>query len=81
MSRVVFHQFEDAVQSLPAYELRFVPVRQTVVEFPIHKDLIETQDSSLARPGCIRGIRSALAIEAAAALMVYGLWQLMHLLR
>jgi len=81
VSRRVLHQFEDVVQSLPAYELRFVPVRQTVVEFPLSKDARETQDEALARPGCIRGIRSALAIEAAAALMVYGLWQLMHLLR
>jgi hypothetical protein len=29
----------------------------------------------------MRGIRSALAIEAVAALMFYGLWQLSHLLR
>lgn len=69
------------MQSLPAYELQFVPVRQTVVEFPINRDEGETDDASLTRSGCIRGIRTALAIEAVAALGVYGLWQLMHLLR
>jgi hypothetical protein len=29
----------------------------------------------------MRGIQSALAIEAVATLMFYGLWQLSHLLR
>ena len=31
--------------------------------------------------GCVRGIRMALLIEAAAALLFYGLWQLRHFLR
>ncbi len=31
--------------------------------------------------GCVRGIRIAILIEAAAALLFYGLWQLRHFLR
>lgn len=31
--------------------------------------------------GCVRGIRVALLIEAAAALLFYGLWHLRHFLR
>jgi hypothetical protein len=31
--------------------------------------------------GCVRGIRIALAIEAAAGLCFYGLWHLWHILR
>ena len=81
MSGRVPQQFEGVMQNLPAYELQFVPVRQTVVEMPLKRDVSETSDAPLGWPGCIRGIRSALAIEAAVALMVYGVWQLTHLLR
>ena len=81
MNGRVLHQFEDVIQSLPAYELQFVPTRQTVVEFPRRREASETQDGSTCMPRCIRGIQAALAIEAVVALTVYGLWQLTHLLR
>lgn len=31
--------------------------------------------------GCVRGVRFAVAIEAASALAFYGLWQLWHFVR
>jgi hypothetical protein len=53
-----------------------------VLEFPQSlAEVNEHEDSLPSRPGCMRGIRSALAIEAVAALMFYGLWQLSHLFR
>ena len=53
-----------------------------MLEFPQNlAEVSEHEDSSPSRPGCMRGIRSALAIEAVAALVLYGLWQLSHLLR
>lgn len=41
-------------------------------------DLYESYRSGL---GCVRGMRSAVAIEAAVVLGLYGLWQLSHLFR
>ncbi|MGO9937284.1 MAG: hypothetical protein ACLPH3_06395 [Terracidiphilus sp.] len=84
MTRSVFHRSaQGEMGSVPAFELQFVPVRQSsLLEFPQSLAEVKDQDdSSPSRPGCMRGIRSALAIEAVAALMFYGLWQLSHLLR
>jgi hypothetical protein len=84
MTSRVFHPAEtNVLRSVPAFQLQFVPVRQSsVLDFPRRDENVNEQDdSSPSSPGCIRGIRSALAIEAAAALMFYGLWQLSHLLR
>ncbi len=83
ISRAI-HRAEDSVmRSVPAFELQFVPVRQSsVLDFPLtgaNRD--ELDESSPSIPGCMRGIQSALAIEAVAALMFYGFWQISHLLR
>jgi hypothetical protein len=80
----VFHPAEtDVMRSVPTFQLQFVPVQQSsVLEFPQNlAEANERQDSSPSRPGCMRGIQSALAIEAVTALMFYGLWQLSHLFR
>jgi hypothetical protein len=81
-TRVLHRAESNGMQSVPTFRLQFEPVRQSPLEFP--QSLAEASDqdnSSPSRPGCMRGIRSALAIEAVAALMFYGLWQLSHLLR
>lgn len=38
-------------------------------------------DSDRDGLGCIRGLRSALIIEFAAAVLMYGAWHLWHILR
>jgi hypothetical protein len=84
VTRSVFQRgAQGEMGSVPAFELQFVPVRQSsLLEFPQSLAEVNEQDSaSPNQPGCMRGIRSALAIEAVAALMFYGLWQLSHLLR
>lgn len=80
MSDQVFHQFENTAQSLPTYDLQFVRVRQRLVELPVGKEVSDASDAAISHPGCMRAIRSALAIEAATALMVYALWHLMRVL-
>jgi len=76
----VFHTPETgAIRAVPTFELQFVPVRQRLLQFPQeHQQEKDWRDDG---PGCLRGIRFALAIEAVGALMVYGLWQLAHLVR
>jgi hypothetical protein len=80
----VFHRAEDNMMpSVPTFQLQFVPVRQSsLLELPQSlAEASEQDNSSPSGSGCMRGIQSALAIEAVAALMFYGLWQLLHLLR
>jgi hypothetical protein len=71
------------MQSVQTFQLKFVPAQQSsLLEFPQSlAEASEQDNSSPNSPGCMRGIRSALAIEAVAALMFYCLWQLSHLLR
>jgi hypothetical protein len=83
MSSSAFHPSETAAAPpIRTFELRLIPTRQPVIEFP-HADsaIHDPHDEALSRPGCIRGVRSALAIEAAAALLIYGLWLVSRLLR
>jgi hypothetical protein len=80
-ARVLQRAESDGMQSVPTFQLQFVR-QSSVLEFPQSLAEASQQDnSSPSRPGCMRGIQSALAIEAVAALMFYGLWQLSHLLR
>ena len=71
------------MQSVPTFQLQFEPTRQSsVLQFPQNlAEASEQENSTPARPGCVRGIQAALAIEAVAALVFYGLWQLSHLFR
>lgn len=79
--RVVFHPGSGVFQLARASELEFAPVAQApVLEFPMDRE-IEFSDSASTAPRCLRAVRNALAIEAAAALMIYGLWHLLHVLR
>jgi hypothetical protein len=62
------------------FELRFTPTRRAVLEFP-HPSAKGPRKEALIRPGFIRGVRFALAIEALGALLIYVVWQASHLLR
>lgn len=84
MSSSAFHPPETATAPIRTFELRFGPAYRSVLEFPHpvsggHGH--DEHEEALGRPGCIRGVRSALAIEAAAALLIYGLWLAWRLLR
>ena len=82
-TRVLHRADSNGMQSVPTFQLQFLPARRSsLLEFPQSlAEASEQDNSSPSRPGCMRGIQSALAIEAVAALMFYGLWQLSHLLR
>lgn len=82
-SRVFQPAVDDVMQSVPTFQLRFEPARQSsLLEFPQNlAEVSERENSTPTRPGCVRGIQAALAIEAVAGLVFYGLWQLSHLLR
>jgi hypothetical protein len=74
----VFPPDSGAISQLPAFELRFVPLRDASV-LPFPEPRLEETDFREDASGCVRGLRFALAIEAVAAVMIYGLWQLSHL--
>lgn len=68
-----------SIRNVPVFQLQFVPLRESsVLQFPEH---LHEKDFREDAPGCIRGVRFALAIEAAVALMIYAIWQLSHLMR
>jgi hypothetical protein len=71
---------KDVLRSVQAYSLEFVPSRDaSVLHFPDAE--LQEKDWREDGPGCVRGVRFAIAIEAAAAIAIYGLWHLSHLLR
>ena len=84
VSRVVlFHPSTGVLRPARQMNLEFVPARETsLLEFPgagaISPEMWDTVPPAL---GCMRAIRYALGIEAAAALTIYGLWHLVHMLR
>lgn len=77
----VFHSPETGtIRTVPTFELQFVPSHEgSVLQFPL--DQLREKDWREDGPGCVRGVRIALAIEAATALMIYGLWHFSHLTR
>lgn len=81
MGSRAFHSPDTVtVHPVPTFELRFVPLRDaSVLYFP--EAHLQEKDFREDAPGCVRGLRFALAIEAVAALMIYGVWQLSHLVR
>jgi len=79
-SRVLHSPETGTTPSVPTFQLQFVPAQEaSVLQFP-HPHLQE-KDWREDGPGCVRGVRFALAIEAATALMIYGIWHLSHLVR
>lgn len=78
MGSNMFHSPETGtLRAVPTFELQFVPVRDSsVLQFPHANEDADARDGA---PGCIRGIRFALVIEAAAAIMIYAIWHLSHL--
>lgn len=83
MSSTAFHSTETvAAQPIRTFELQFGPVPRSILEFPhAHAAAKDLQNEEPSKPACARGVRSALAIEAAMALLIYGVWQISHLLR
>lgn len=81
MGTRVFHSPEPGtLHNVPTFQLQFVPVREiSVLHFPPAH--LQEKDWREEVPGCVRGVRFALAIEAVVALMIYGIWQLSHLMR
>jgi len=81
MGTRVFHSPKTGtIGSVPTFQLQFVPLREaSVVQFP--RVALQEKDWREDCPGCIRGLRFALAIEALAALMIYGIWHLSHWVR
>jgi len=80
MGHRVFQAPDAAAVQVPAFELRFVPLREaSVLHFPDAN--LPEKDFREDASGCVRGLRFALAIEAVAAVMIYGIWQLSHLVR
>jgi hypothetical protein len=75
--------FLQAVAAVPAVNNSSVfemPDRDTfptkLSEFdPETHDLLDSSPSGL---GCVRGVQAAVVIEAAGALLIYGIWALLH---
>jgi hypothetical protein len=61
----------------------FAPVRESSLIDLADADAVsqEMWDTVPHALGCMRAVRFALVIEAAAALAIYGLWHFAHLLR
>lgn len=81
-SRVIPYPTGVAVRSVRCLKPKF-PLREaSVVEFPV-KNVKRTELTGSDRDGlgCARGVRTALAIESAIALALYGLWLVPHLLQ
>jgi hypothetical protein len=74
-SRVVLYPGTEVFRPVRTTEAPDADGREAiVVEFP------QRQDASVCPVGCVRGVQFALAIEAVAALAIYGIWQVYHLL-
>lgn len=81
MGNRVLHSAETgAIRSVPTFELQFVPAHEASV-LPFPQAHLPEEEWPENAPGCVRGVRFALAIEAAAALMIYAIWHFSHLWR
>lgn len=83
-SRTVFEFQPRTIQSVSLPPSAFC-VSGTVVSIcesrtysPVQEDIEDAHPDGL---GCARGLRSAFALEAVTALLVYGIWQLWHIVR
>ncbi|HEX3891379.1 MAG TPA: hypothetical protein VHW46_02305 [Terracidiphilus sp.] len=77
----MFHPPETgSIRTVPGFQLQFVPSRESSV-LPFPEAHLHEKDWRVDGPGCVRGVRFALAIEAAAALMIYAVWQISHMVR
>ena len=83
MSSSVFYQSTAAVPAASNSGISVMPVRDT---FPtklseFHPEMHDVVDSSPSGLGCLRGVQTALLIEAASGLLIYGIWALLHMRR
>ncbi|MGA7110357.1 MAG: hypothetical protein WBV28_13800 [Terracidiphilus sp.] len=69
----------------PAQQMprEFAPVQESSLIDLADADAVsqEMWDTVPQALGCMRAVRFALGIEAAAALAIYGLWHFVHMLR
>jgi hypothetical protein len=82
VSSRVFHRSVVAVPAANHSSIFEMPVRDTFPikpsEFDPEMDLLDPSPSGL---GCARGVQAAVVIEAASALLIYGIWLLVHMRR
>ena len=83
-SQTVFEFQPRAIQSadLPSNSFCVLGTVVSICESPaylrMHGDADDSHPDGL---GCARGLRSVFALEAVTALLVYGVWQLWHIIR
>jgi hypothetical protein len=80
VSSSVFYRSPAAVPAANNSSIFEMPVRDT---FPIklsefHPEMDDLLDSTPSGLGCLRGVQAAVLIEAAGALLIYGIWALLH---
>jgi hypothetical protein len=83
VSSSVFYRSPAAVPAANNSSIFEMPVRDT---FPIklsefNPEMDDMIDSSPSGLGCVRAVRAAIVIEAASALLIYGIWALAHMHR
>jgi hypothetical protein len=83
VSSRVFHRSLLAVPAVNHSSIFEMPVRDT---FPIKPSEFDPEMNDLLDPspsglGCVRGVQAAVAIEAASALLIYGIWLIVHMRR
>ena len=81
--RVLLHPGSGALRTAPQMEFAFAPAQPaSILPFPVPPTVEDELCGSIPTGvGCMRAVRAALVIEVAAALAVYALWRLVHLLR
>jgi hypothetical protein len=84
VSRVILvHPSDGILRSAQQMPSEFAPVREiSLIELAgadtVSQEMLDIVPHAF---GCMRAVRFALGIEAAAALTIYGLWQLVHMPR
>jgi hypothetical protein len=83
IGRVILHPGSGGLPSVPQMELAFAPAQEaSILPFPVTQAAgADAANSVPTGAGCIRAVRTALMIESAAAVAIYALWRLVHLLR
>lgn len=77
-SRALHHADAGSIPTSTPTNLYFMTVQQAI---KFEAELDDLQESYSSGMGCVRGLRSALAIEVAAALVVAVSWYGWHLIR
>jgi hypothetical protein len=81
-SRVILYPTSGAVLRSRGLRPTSLPSGEaSILEFPVKNAQLaaDLSDSDADGLGCARGVPTALAIESAVALALYGLWQFLRL--